>query len=71
VPVLSFRELKRLLTSLLFLAASSAAAERPAVPQCFKVHALIKMDEGHYWANWTNACPYVIDSVYVMVKFAD
>jgi tetratricopeptide (TPR) repeat protein len=69
--VLSFRELKRLITSLLLISAGSFAAERPQVPDCFKVHALIKMDEEHYWANWTNACPYVIDSVYVMVKFAD
>ncbi len=53
------------------MAVSSVAAERPQVPDCFKVHALIKMDEEHYWANWTNKCPYVIDSVYVMVKFAD
>jgi len=69
--VLSFRELKRLLASLFLTALGSVAAERPQVPDCFKVHALIKMDEEHYWANWTNACPYVIDSVYVMVKFAD
>ena len=53
------------------MAVGSVAAERPQVPDCFKVHALIKMDEEHYWANWTNKCPYVIDSVYVMVKFAD
>ena len=41
------------------------------VSECFKVNSLIKMDEDHYWANWTNSCPYTIDSVYVMVKFVD
>jgi tetratricopeptide (TPR) repeat protein len=29
------------------------------------------MDQDHYWANWSNACPYTIDSVYVMVQFWD
>ena len=28
------------------------------------------MDEDHYWANWTNACPFAIDSVYVVVNFS-
>ena len=34
------------------------------------MHALIKMDDDHYWADWTNSCPYTIDSVYVTVRFA-
>jgi hypothetical protein len=29
------------------------------------------MDEDHYWANWANACPYTIDSVYVLVRFSN
>lgn len=41
------------------------------VSECFKVHELLRADEEHYWATWTNACPYTIDAVYVMVKFAD
>ncbi len=56
---------------LLLMGAAVAAAEQPKVSQCFKVRALVKMDEEHYWADWTNACPYTIDSVYVMVGFAD
>ena len=43
----------------------------PKVSDCFKVHDLLKMDEEHYWANWTNGCPYTIESVYVMVRFTD
>jgi hypothetical protein len=69
--MLCFRELKHFCSWVFFLASGSLFAEMPQVPQCFKVHALVKMDEEHYWANWTNACPYIIDSVYVMVKFAD
>jgi tetratricopeptide (TPR) repeat protein len=48
-----------------------AACAQPKVAQCFKVYDLLKMDEDHYWANWANACPYTIDSVYVMVRFSD
>jgi len=62
--------LKFLLTLLVPVASAFASPMEPPVPQCFKVHSLIRMDEEHYWANWTNACPYTIDSVYVMVKFA-
>jgi hypothetical protein len=50
---------------------SAAAAEKPKVSDCFKVRALVRMDEEHYWADWANTCPYTIDSVYVMVSFAD
>jgi hypothetical protein len=32
---------------------------------------MIRADEEHYWTTWTNTCPYTIDSVYVMVGFAD
>jgi tetratricopeptide (TPR) repeat protein len=62
-------KLKLLLTLLLPVANAFGAGGAPEVPECFKVHSLIRMDEEHYWANWTNACPYTIDSVYVMVKF--
>jgi hypothetical protein len=47
------------------------AAERPKIADCFKVNWLLRADEEHYWANWTNKCSYTIDSVYVMVRFAD
>lgn len=47
------------------------AEQKPQVPQCFKINALIRMDDDHYWANWTNACSYTIDSVYVTVEFVD
>jgi hypothetical protein len=63
--------MKTRLTLLFLIGAAVAAAEPPKVSECFKVHALVKMDEEHYWADWTNACPYTIDSVYVMVGFAD
>jgi tetratricopeptide (TPR) repeat protein len=48
-----------------------AASAQPNIAQCFKVYDLLKMDQDHYWANWANACPYTIDSVYVMVRFSD
>ena len=62
--------MRRLLV-LFFLVAAAFAGETPTVPQCFKIHALIKADAEHYWADWTNACPYTIDSVYVMIGFRD
>ena len=52
-------------------AAVGFAAEKPKVPECFKVNSMIRADEEHYWAAWTNACSYTIDSVYVIVRFAD
>jgi len=55
----------------LFLAVAALAGEKPAVSECFQVHALTRMDSEHYWADWTNACPYTIDSVYVMIGFRD
>ena len=48
-----------------------AVAQQAKVSECFKVHSMIRADEEHYWATWTNACPFTIDSVYVMVQFAD
>jgi hypothetical protein len=51
--------------------ASIALAQHPHISECFKVHEMIRADEEHYWTTWTNACPYTIDSVYVLVKFAD
>ena len=55
---------------LLFAFSIGACAQQPPVEQCFKVHALVKADDTHYWADWTNSCPYTLDSVYVMVRFA-
>ncbi len=52
-------------------AGSMAMASVPDVSECFKVKALLKMDVDHYWADWKNACPYTIDSVYIAVEFAD
>jgi hypothetical protein len=48
-----------------------ALAQHPNVSDCFKVHETIRADEEHYWTTWTNACPYTIDSVYVVVGFSD
>jgi len=61
----------KLALAILVLTLPALAAERPKVSDCFKVHSLTRMDDEHYWANWTNACPYTIDSVYVMIGFAD
>lgn len=66
--------MKHLVLGLAFAAlplAQHALAQHPQVSECFKVHSMIRADEEHYWTTWTNACPYTIDSVYVMVKFAD
>src|SRR5258706_10200227 len=62
--------MKRLLL-LLVIASGIGLAADPKVSECFKVNALLKMDGDHYWADWKNACPYTIDSVYVAVEFAD
>lgn len=51
--------------------ATIALAQHPKISECFKVQELLRADEEHYWATWTNACPYTIDSVYVLVGFAD
>jgi hypothetical protein len=51
--------------------AAITLAQHPGVSECFKVHELLRADEEHYWATWTNTCPYTIDSVYVTVRFAD
>ena len=61
--------MKHLVFGLTF--AAIAFAQHPNVSECFKVHELLRADEEHYWATWTNACPYTIDSVYVLVRFAD
>jgi hypothetical protein len=61
--------MKHLVYGLTF--AAIVLAQRPNVSQCFKVHELLRADEEHYWATWTNACPYTIDSVYVQVRFSD
>lgn len=63
--------MKRLIVVIAFLLPGMGLAADPAVAQCFKVKALLKMDSDHYWADWKNACPYTIDSVYITVEFAD
>jgi len=66
--------MKHLVCGLTFAAialAQHSLSERPAVSECFKVHELLRADEEHYWATWTNTCPYTIDAVYVTVRFAD
>ncbi len=35
------------------------------------MHELLRADQEHYWATWTNSCPYTIDAVYVTVRFVD
>ncbi len=65
----------KILLALVCLTAGTAlgqsGAARPPVADCFKVHALLRADEAHYWADWTNTCPYTIDAVYVLVTFQD
>jgi hypothetical protein len=63
--------MKYLLVGLWLLYAVAPAAERPKIQQCFKVRRLLKTDETHYWADWSNACPFTIDQVYVEVGFLD
>jgi hypothetical protein len=54
------------------LAASALAMCQSAkVSDCFKVHQLLRADEAHYWATWTNACNTTLDAVYVTVGFTD
>jgi hypothetical protein len=59
------------LLGFLLLSAGCLSAQQPKITDCFKVQSLIKMDDEHYWANWKNTCPYIIDSVYVLVGFED
>ena len=61
--------MKHLVCGLTFTAI--ALAQHPSVSECFKVRELLRADEEHYWATWTNTCPYTIDAVYVTVRFAD
>ncbi len=63
--------MNRLCLALLVFSGMVWAQKAPAVPECFKVHRLLKTDDTHYWADWTNTCPYTIESVYVMVGFVD
>jgi hypothetical protein len=62
--------MKRALLFLLF-AAAAYAGDKPTVSKCFQIHSMTRTDGEHYWADWTNACPYTIDSVYVMIGFWD
>jgi hypothetical protein len=61
--------MKHLVFGLTF--AAFALAQHPLVSDCFKVHELLRADSEHYWATWSNNCPYTIDAVYVTVRFAD
>ena len=67
--------MKAPLTLVFLLAASAAFAQKqnpkPKISDCFKVRAMIRADEAHYWADWRNTCPYTIDAVYVLVTFND
>jgi hypothetical protein len=63
--------MKHFLAGLFLYCATMSAAELPKVPQCFKVHRLLRLDSTHYWADWSNNCPFIIDSVYVEVGFLD
>jgi hypothetical protein len=63
--------MKALIPIICLLFASSAFAQKPKVSECFKVRALVRADAAHYWADWSNKCPYSIDSVYVLVTFTD
>jgi hypothetical protein len=64
-----FLKMKQLVLGL--LCAVIALSQHPKVSECFKVNEMIRADEEHYWTTWTNTCPYTIDSVYVLVGFAD
>ncbi len=61
--------MKHLVAALLLSSAFSYAETK--ISDCFKVSYMTKMDSEHYWASWVNTCPYTIDSVYVMIEFAD
>jgi len=61
----------KLVLAFVLLGVVALAGNKPTVDQCFKVRSLTRTDAEHYWADWTNACPYTIDSVYVMIGFRD
>jgi hypothetical protein len=63
--------MKHILLGLYLCSAVAMAATQPSVDQCFKVNRLLKIDPVFYWAEWTNACPYTVETVYVMVSFLD
>jgi hypothetical protein len=63
--------MKRILLGLYLFGAIASAADQPKVQECFKVNRLLKIDATFYWADWTNACPFTVDTVYVMVTFVD
>src|SRR5277367_3709909 len=68
-----FPKMKHLVRGLTFAAIGLAPHvwAQPKISDCFKGHELLRADQEHYWATWTNTCPYTIDSVYVLVRFAD
>jgi hypothetical protein len=63
--------MKHFLVGLFLSCMVASSASPPKIEQCFKVHRLLKSDAIHYWADWTNTCPFIIDSVYVEVGFLD
>jgi hypothetical protein len=68
--------MKHFLSALLVCSAAVLAADKPAaeaakIQQCFKVRRLLKTDATHYWADWSNTCPFTIEAVYVLVGFLD
>jgi hypothetical protein len=63
--------MKHILLGLYLCGSIASAAEQPKVHDCFKVKRLLKIDATFYWADWSNACPFTVDSVYVMVTFVD
>lgn len=52
-------------------ASGKKLSSKTDVGQCFKIHRMLRADEAHYWADWSNACPFTIEAVYVLVGFAD
>jgi len=63
--------MKHFVAGLFLFTGVVSAAPPPKTAQCFKVHRLLRLDSTHYWADWTNSCPFTIDRVYVEVGFLD
>jgi hypothetical protein len=63
--------MKPILLGLYLCGAVAFGAEQPKVQDCFKVNRLLKIDATFYWADWSNACPFTVETVYVMVTFVD
>jgi len=63
--------MKTILLGLYLCGTAAFAADQPKLADCFKVNRLLKIDATFYWADWTNTCPYTVETVYVMVTFLD